>query len=157
MSETTGTETKEQVIPPVVDDAEARIAALESEKAVILEREANYKAAYLKEVGKKKEVIDPDESEDDKIRRITREELAKTAVARIDTEKELLLKKLAKENKELKLALKNKTDIPASTITDTEGQKVKDTLITPDQEKYFKTVLKWSDKEITAYKKKLVK
>lgn len=137
------------------DDAEARVAALEAEKATILEREANYRLAYLKE-RKKNEPVDPDESEDDRIRRITREELAQNKVTQIDAEKENLLKKLARENKELKLAQLNKTDVPASTTSHSEGQAVKDTLVTPDQEKGLRAK-GWDDKMIERYKKNLLK
>jgi hypothetical protein len=137
------------------DDAEARIAALEEEKATLIQNEANYKIAYLKEKSKNREP-DPDESEEDRIRRITREELAQTRISQIDSEKEALLKKTIAENKELKLAQLNKTDIPASTTTHTEGQKVTDTLVTPDQMAAFKAK-GWTDKDIERYKKNLVK
>lgn len=148
---------EEKVIAPT-DDAEAKIAALEAEKATLItliENEANYKLAYLKEK-KKNTIFDPNETEEDKIRRITREELAESALNRIDTEKENLLKKLAKENKELKFAYANKTDIPASTSSHSEGVPVRDTLITPDQLNAFKAK-GWTDKDIERYKKNLVK
>ncbi len=146
--------TEEKVIAPS-EDAEAKVAALEAEKATILEREANYRAAYLKEKAKNREP-DIDETEDEKFRRIAREEMAQASVSKIDVEKESLLKKLAKENKELKLAQLNRTDIPASTTTHTEGQGVKDTLIPPDQLAQFKAMGK-DDKWIANYKKNLVK
>lgn len=145
----------ETVIAPTAEDAEARIAALEAEKATLIQNEANYKIAYLKEKSKNKDP-DPDETEDDRIRRITREELAQTRISQIDSEKEALLKKTLKENKELKLAQLNKTDIPASTTTHTEGQKVTDTLVTPEQLLAFKAK-GWTDKDIERYKKNLVR
>ncbi len=156
--ETTATETNAEAIAPqeeTQDDAEARIATLEAEKSAILEREANYKAAYLKEVDKNKQVPE-NETDEDRIRRITREELAAKEVVAIDAEKEELLKKLAKENKELKLAQMNKTGIPAATGTHNEGTSVTDTLVTPEQMAFFKSK-NWSDQDIERYKKNLIK
>lgn len=153
MDKTTTTETNAPTIVSEENDAEARIAALEAEKATLIENEANYKVAYLKEKSKNK-ALDPNESEEDRIRRITREELAESALNRIDTEKENLLKKLARENKELKLAHLNKTDVSASTNSSTEAQGVKDTLVTPDQIKAFQAK-GWTDKDIERYKKNL--
>ncbi len=146
--------TEEKVLA-LTEDAEAKVAALEAEKATILEREANYKAAYLKEKAKNREP-DIDETDEEKFRRIAREEMAQANISQIDTEKETLLKKLAKENKELKLAQLNRTDIPASTTTHTEGQGVKDTVITPEQLAQFKAMGK-DDKWIANYKKNLLK
>lgn len=160
MSETT----IETIVPPIVaeepksatvEDAEARIAALEAEKATILEREANYKMAYLKEKNRNEE-IDPNESEETRIRRITREELAQSRLLAIDTEKEVLLKKSLKENNELKLALLNKTTPPATQGTHSETLVVTDTLVTPEQLAEFKKMGK-DDKWIERYKQNLVK
>src|SRR4051812_42279909 len=109
--ETPATETIAETIAPqetpTQDDAEARIAELEADKLAILERESNYKQAYLKEFEKNRTVPE-NESDEDRIRRITREELAEREVNAIDEQKEALLKKLAKENSELKLAQLNK-------------------------------------------------
>jgi len=158
--ETPATETIAETIAPQEtpeqDDAEDRIAALEAEKAAILERESNYKQAYLKEFEKNR-AIPENESDEDRIRRITREELAAKEVATIDTEKEELLKKLAKENKELKLAQMNKTGAPPASVgTHSEGTPVTDTLVTPDQMAIFKSK-GWSDQDIERYKQNLLK
>lgn len=153
-----GIEIIDPVIPPVAevaDDAEAKIAALEDEKTKILEREANYKAAYLKEKAKHVEP-DPNESDDDRVRRITREEMATSRLSQIDTEKEALLKKTLKDNQELKLALKNKTTIPAAIGTHSESRAVSDTLVTPEQIAHFKSLGK-DDKWIENYKRNLQK
>lgn len=139
----------------VQNEAEAKIAALEAEKATILEREANYKAAYLKEKVRN-EQPDPNETEDEKIRRITREELANTRISQIDTEKEALFQKTIKENKELKLAQLNKTGVSATVGAHTESAIVKDTLISPEQLAAFKKMGK-DDKWIENYKKNFQK
>jgi hypothetical protein len=160
MDDKKATETIAETIAPqetvtATDDAEARIAALEDEKATLIQNEANYKIAYLKEKSKNREP-DPDESEEEKIRRITTETIANSRLADIAREQDSIIQKALKENKELKLAQLNKTDIPASTTTHTEGQRVTDTLVTPEQMLAFKAK-GWSDKDIERYKKNLVK
>lgn len=160
IEEKKATETIAETIAPqetvtATDDAEARIAALEDEKATLIQNEANYKIAYLKEKSKNREP-DPDESEEEKIRRITTETIANSRLADIAREQDSIIQKALKENKELKLAQLNKTDIPASTTTHTEGQRVTDTLVTPEQMLAFKAK-GWSDKDIERYKKNLVK
>ena len=139
----------------VPTEAEAKILALEAEKNAILEREANYKLAYLKEK-KKNEQIDPNETDEERIRRITREELAAERITAIDGEKEELLKKTLKENKELKLAFQNKIPDKPSGGTHNENPVVTSTILTPAQI----TALKargWSDKDIERYKKNYLK
>lgn len=138
----------------VKDDAETRIAELETEKAAILEREANYKVAYLKEVEKNKNLNTADESEEDRIRRITREEMAQSQIAKIDAEKEDLLKKTLKENKELKLAIQNKPAGASASGSSNENQVVTSTVISPEQLAAFKA-RGWTDKDIERYKKNL--
>jgi len=137
--------TEEQKKVTVDDDLEQKVAKLEEEKA-------NYQAAYLKERAKNHE----DESDEEKFRRIAREELQSSHILELDKQKDEIIRKALKENKELKLAQLNKTDIPASTTVHSEGQAVSDTLITPDQLAQFKAMGK-SDKWIENYKRNLVK
>lgn len=138
-----------------VTPEEARIAQLEADKAKVIEEKENYKIAFLKEKSKSKEFNDEDESDEDRIKRIVAEQLAETKIAQIDQEKEELVKKLLKENKELKLANLNKTDIPpASMGTHSESLGVTDTRVTPEQLAALKT-RGWSDKDIERYKKNL--
>jgi hypothetical protein len=139
-------------------EAEAKIIALEKEKNEILEREANYKMAYLKEKKKNESAgNDEDETEEERVRRIVREEQARDRVAVIDAEKEALLKKTLAENKELKLAIQNK---PSASSTgsggSTEQPLVVSTIITPEQLTAFKA-RGWTDKDIERYKKNLMK
>lgn len=137
-------------------EAEAKILALEAEKNAILEREANYKVAYLKEK-KKNEQLDPDETDEERIRRITREELSNRRITEIDTEKEELLKKTIRENKELKLAIQNKSPNSSSASgTHSENPEVVSTTITPEQLAAFKA-RGWTEKDIERYKKNLLK
>jgi len=93
-----------------------------------------------------------DETEEERTRRIIKEELAQSKIQQIDTEKEMLLKKLARENKELKLANLNKTGTPVATVgTHSEGTPVTDTSVTPEQLAAFKAK-GWTDKDIERYK-----
>ncbi len=149
----------ETIVPPAVsatDDAEAKVAALEKEKAALMSSisdQANYKIAYLKE---KKKNENLDEDPDDKMRKIATEVIASSRLAEIAEEQDAIIQKALKENKELKLASLNKTDIPASTTTHSEGQKVVDTLVTPEQMLAFKAK-GWTDKDIERYKKNYIK
>lgn len=140
-----------------VEDLESRNAALEAERAKLIEEAANYKLAFLKEKKKKEASEDfEDETEEERIRRITIETLKDSRLAEIAREQDALLKKALKENKELKLATHNRTDIPASIGTHSESVTVKDTLITQEQLNAFKA-RGWSDKDIERYKRNLVK
>ncbi len=146
----------EGTVVPSTDDAEARVAALEAEKAALIEESANYKLAYLKEK-KKKEEVDLEENDEERTRRIAREEVANSKISQIDSEKEALLKKIAKENSELKLALQNKTTTPPASIgSHSEGIAPQDTTITPEQMAAFKA-RGWTEKDIERYKKNLQK
>jgi hypothetical protein len=148
-------EDKVETPTPTEDgDAEARIVQLEAEKAKLIVESANYKLGMLKAKGKVQEDFE-DESEDDRIARIVQEKISETKIAQIDTEKDKLIKQTLRENKELKLALQNKTKDPLATLgTHSESQKVQDTSITPEQMTAFKAK-GWTDKDIERYKKNL--
>lgn len=144
------------------DDAETRIEALEAQKAQAIEEASNYKLAFLKEKRKNRlesqeNDVDHEETSDEKIERVVNEKLLNAKITAIDTEKEVLLKKVLKENKELKLAQINKaTTPPASIGSHNEFVPVTSTVITQDQLNAFKAK-GWSDKDIERYKKNLSK
>lgn len=145
------TETKE------VDDTTARLAELEAEKNKAIEEAANYRLAFLKEKQKRHNDSDfsDEETEEEKVARLVKEEVAKQKIAQLDAEKEQLLKKILKENQELKLAQLNKTDTPPASIGGhSEGTPVKSTIITPEQLAAFKA-RGWTDKDIERYKQNL--
>lgn len=152
-NESAETHTVDEGSTTTQEDAESRIAVLEAEKAKAIEEAANYKIGMLKAKGKLKEDFD-DEDEEERIARIVSEKLSETKIAQIDLEKEALLKKLAKENKELKLAISNKTPVATSIGSHSESKSVTDTSVTPEQLEAFKK-RGWSDKEIENYKKNL--
>jgi len=144
-----------ETLPPE-QDTEAQLAELQAEKAKLSEERDNYKNAYLKEAQKNKGDF-ADESEEDKFRRIAREELAATRLGEIDKQEKELLAKALKENKELKLAQLNKTTTPPVAMgTHSEGIAPTDTRVTPEQLAYFKCQ-NWTDKDIARYKRNLAK
>lgn len=148
-----------KVTLPTEEDLEARKQALEAERARLIEENANYKMAYLKEKSKKKESFGFDEEDpEEKMKRLVREGIAESRLSEINKEREQLLNRALRENKELKLAHLNKTTTtPAAAMgTHSESQTVRDTLVTPDQEKSFRD-RGWSDKDIERYKKNLGK
>lgn len=144
---------KEIPSTPTLSDGEARIAQLEKEKQDLMVEASNYKVAFLKEKSKNEAPVD--ETEEEKIKRITLETISQNKIAQIDVEKDKLLKQLAKENAELKLAHLNKTPVtPQSMGSHNEGTPIKDTLVTADQIAAFKAK-GWTDKDIERYKKNL--
>jgi len=150
--------TKSTVVKTEVDDSD-RIAQLEAEKAKLIEESANYKLGMLKAKAQNKgtEFFEEDavtETPEETTRRIIREELVNNKISQIDSEKEALMAKILRENKELKLANLNKTTTtaPSSLGTDNEGIQVTSSILTADQI----TALKargWDDKMIERYKK----
>ena len=131
------------------EELTARLAKLEEEKE-------NYKKAFLKEKSKNKPQEDFDEEEESKIRRIAQETIAESRILEIEKEKDAIIQKALRENKELKLALSNKsTTTPPGTVgTHSESIPVTDTSITPEQLAYFKS-RNWSEADIARYKKTL--
>lgn len=135
------------------DGLEAKNIALEAEKARLIEERENYKIAYLKEKSKK-ESSGETMGDDERLRHIAREELATSKISEVNKQQEEVNQKIRKENKELKIALLNKKDIPAAAGSSTESVTVKDTLITPEQMSAFKA-RNWNDKDIERYKKNI--
>lgn len=156
---TVATKEGTQVVVPTEIDYEARNTALEAEKAKLIEENANYKLAFLKEK-KKNSSQDTEEVEEDEesmIRRITKETLANSRLAEIAREQAEIIQKALKENKELKLAQLSRTGgVPSSIGSHTETKVVQDTLVTQDQIEAFKK-RGWTEKDIERYKKNLQK
>lgn len=139
-------------VAPVVDDAEAKIAALETEKAKLITEAANYKMAFLKE--KSKGNGDDALDEDERMSRIAQKAIADSRVADIVREQDEIIRAALKENKELKLARSKTNEPPAATGSHSESVPVRDTTITADQMASFKK-MGWTDKDIERYKKNL--
>ncbi len=133
------------------------IEQLRAEKNEILVRESNYKAAYLKEVKKNEGTGDEVETNDERVRRIIREEAATNRLNQIDAAEKALLEKTLRENQELRLANQNKTsNISTGAGGSTEQPIVVSTIVTPEQIAAFKAK-GWSDKDIERYKRNLQK
>lgn len=147
-------ETRKKAEAEAPTEAEQKIIALQKEKDEILVREANYKVAYMKEKKKNENFADIEETDEERIRRITREEMANNRLNEIDKEEKALLEKTLKENKELKLAFQNKIPDKPSGGSGGEEQKVQTTIITPEQLAAFKAK-GWTEKDIERYKKNL--
>ena len=118
----------------------------------------NYKKGLLKAKGKIQD--DEDETEDptDLMRRIAREELLASQEGILRKEKDELIKKVLKENKELKLASRNREQLSKtenSTSVDTPKPEKTDTLSKDQIESLKKKG--WDDKKIELYKKNLAK
>jgi hypothetical protein len=116
----------------------------------LTEDNENYKIGILKAKGKLPEEEVPENPESVKI--------AEAAVAK-NAEALAIATKLANENKELKIALANKAQIPNTppgTGSDPVPFKAPDGLITPAQTEYFKKQ-GWSEAKIEAYKKNLAR
>jgi hypothetical protein len=138
-----------KVLTPTEEDLEAKVTALEAEKARLIEEGANYKLAYLKSKKQKEETGD-DEDLEERMRRISQETLANSRLSEIAQEQDAIIKKALKENKELKLAQMNKTTVAASTGAHSESTAVTSTILTPEQRSAL-VARGWDDKKIDRY------
>jgi len=155
----TKVETPSQIQPEV--DYEAELQKKDAEIAKVREEKENYRRGMLKAKGKLPEEDDNSSEEDldAKIDRKVQERLLVSREAQVIAEKDALVLSLAKKNKELALALKNRGQ-----VMNTSGQgsnedkpevKVEKTL---SQEQLNNLKAKgWSDKKIEAFKKNLTK
>lgn len=140
----------------VDDDSQAKIASLEAEKAKHIEEIANWKMAALKaKADAKSDGLEPDE--DERMAGIARKALAESRLAEIAREQDGIIQKALKENKELKLAVMNKSREPGAAMgSHTETTPVQDTVVTSQQMEAFKA-RGWDDKKIERYKKNLIR
>ena len=136
-------------------DAGARIAELEAEKAKLATERDNYRIGMLKAKGKTPVVLDEDEGEDDKIRRISSETLADSRLADIARELDSIIKKALIENKELKMALKNKPSTIAVSTGSESTQAVATSGILSKEDIDIAKARGWSDKKIELLKKNI--
>ena len=144
-------------------DYEAQLAAKDTEIAQIRTERENYRKGMLKAKGKLPDEDDTlsneDEDLDAKIDRKVQERLLSTREAQIQSEKDALVSSLAKKNKELTLALKNRGQ-----ISTTSGQGSNEDRQEVKTDKYFSkeqiASLKakgWSDEKIETAKKNMLK
>jgi len=121
-----GTQQEKVVAPQETTevDYEAELAKKNADLAQIKQEKENYRKAYLK-LGGNKPVEDDnsDESLDDKVSRLVKEQILNTKEAQAQAEKEALVTTLAKKNKELTLALKNRNQVTQVSALGSNGDK----------------------------------
>lgn len=137
-------------------DKDAEILRLSTEKE-------NYRKGMLKAKGKlpKEDDEDEDDSEEsveDKVLRLVKENLLNTELNKAQTEKDELLKKALARNKELEIAVKNRTQISTADAGSSNSTVFtpKDAILTDEKIAKFKS-MGWDDKKIELYKKNFSK
>lgn len=141
-----GAPTGEKSAEQLLSEANARIAQLATERD-------NYKKGMLKAKGK----ISDDEDDEDApdMREIARQEalavLADTDYVKATTERDTIITKIAKENAELRLAIQNKPGTGTGGGSNQDTQKVKDNVLSEDQERDLRA-RGWDDKKIEHFK-----
>jgi hypothetical protein len=142
---------------PEPDDYEAKLRAKDEEIAKISQEKENYKRAALKAKGK---LPEEEEDLDEKMRRIAQETYLATQEAKALAEKDEMIRKMARDLSEAKLALKNRTQLTPTGGTagpENEPEK-KDNILSEAQLKELKAKFPhWTDKDIEAYKANLNK
>ena len=169
-TETTATETKVETIATQPEketlaqttdvDYEAELQKVNARLAKTQEEKENYRKAYLKKANQQDEGNDtPQEDLDSKVSRLVKEQLLATQEAQVQAEKETLISSLAKKNKELTLALKNR-----SQVTNTSGQGSNEDKPEVKTDSYFSTeqlralrAKGYDDKKIEALKQNMMK
>ena len=109
--ETAATQPETVVTPTTTEvDYEVELQKKDAEIAKIKEDKENYRKGMLKAKGKLPEEDNlEDESLDDKVSRLVKEQILNTKEAQVQAEKDALVTTLAKKNKELTLALGHAT------------------------------------------------
>lgn len=153
----------QQPIAPEVDPEVVIGQLLEANKKLASERE-NMRKGMLKAKGKWHEP-EPVESEPPQEVNTEMEELVKQSISKLDTEfaesekqLETEVKRLAKENKELKKSLANRSQVGGNVggASNVETP-VKDHQLSEEKLSHLKNVLKWSPEKIEAFKLNLRK
>lgn len=148
---------------PIVStvDYEAELAAKDAIIAKISEERSNYKRGMLKAKGKLKDDFESsdEETEEERIARLVDERISLTREAQALADREALIKKMAKENAELRTAVKNRSNMtPAGGSAGPESEKKNDNILSEDQLRDIKTRFPhWTDKEIAEFKKNLTR
>lgn len=154
-----GVETKTVVAPT---QSEVDLAKeLEETRAALAKKTAdadNYKKGMLIAKGKlpvESQDGEADETMDDKIRRIAREEAANSEIAQLQLKEKETTDKILKRNRELELALKNRGQISDTSSQGSNQDKPEgktDNYLSNDQLAALKAK-GWDDKKIEAFKK----
>lgn len=157
----TGAKTTPSATPPEGIDYLTAIATLEDENKRLTTERENYRGAYLKASSKLKDKnIAPDEQatyDDERLNRAIDARLADSQLMANQQKMTDLVKKMARENQELKVAATNKAP-QTSTTTSGTSMLVPDTNrgISPETLELFKK-RGWTDKMIEKFKENLKK
>lgn len=152
-----GVKTEDKTAPIVQEEDTLAIIKAQDVKISKLEEEReNYRKGMLKAKGKLPEEGGMDQVE--MMRQIAREEYLNTEIAHARQDKDFIIEKQAKELREAKLALANKSGIGSGgTGASTEDKMtVKDNILTDAQISDFKAK-GWDDAKIERFKKNLQK
>ena len=138
-------------------DYEKLLADKDTELNIVREKKEQYRKGLLKAKGKLPEDDDLEESLDDKVSRLVKEQILSTRESQVQAEKDALVTTLAKKNKELTLALKNRsqvTDTSASGSNQDKPDVKVDSFFSKEQISSFKAK-GWSDKKIEDLKQNM--
>jgi hypothetical protein len=127
---------KEEDLLKALEEKDAEIARLAKEKD-------NYKRGLLVAKGKLPEDDYQDgEDVEVKMRRIVQEELINSQLAKTQAEKDNVIRKMAKQNEELRLAVKNRTQVNSANSVgfSNEEPEVKKEIWSKDQLEQFKSI-----------------
>ncbi len=141
-------------------EVEKQLAEKDAQLAKLATERDNYKKGMLKAKGKiaKDDDGEEDESIDEKVNRLVEEKLLDSEFARIQKEKDDIIKTALARNKELETAIKNRSQISTADVGSGSEQKLspKDSILSDDKLKALKAK-GWDDKKIELYKKNLMK
>jgi hypothetical protein len=153
-----GVENKQPEAPGV--DYEAVVSTLLDEQKRLETERDNYRKGMLKAKGKlpAEEVAEEDEDLDTKIDRKVQERLTATKAAQAQTQLEETIKKMAKDLKETKLALANRSQLkPTNTqVTGDATVDVPDNILSPEALEECKRA-GWSEEKIKRLKQNMAK
>ena len=141
-------------------DYEAELKKKDDELVKVREEKENYRKGMLKAKGKLPEDDDlEEESLDDKVSRMVKEQILSTREATVQAEKDALVSSLAKKNKELTVALKNRAQITDTSAAGSNQDKQEvnaNSFFSKEQLASFKT-MGWSDEKIEKAKQNMLK
>lgn len=154
----TGAENNQTATPPDGIDYLAAISALEDENKRLTTERENYRGAYLKASSKLKDKnIAPEEQasyDDERLQRIVDERLASSQLMANQQKMADLIKKMARENQELKLSSQNKPG-SSSAMSGTATAAVAPTTSGSATIDQVAKARNWSPKMVERYKKNL--
>lgn len=149
---------KEAVSANEPTEFEKQLAEKDAKIAKLTEEKDNYRRGMLANKGKNKDGEDIDLSVDEKIAFGIQEALMNSTIAKESAEKDEIIKQALARNKELEIAVKNR-----SQISTTEGGSGNETKVVPKDNTLSEEKLKqlksmgWDDKKIERFKQNLKK